>query len=76
MGSDAPRQDAVDLATHLGYAWLPLTASKLNHHARVPALRKPQATKLIMAHMSKEPYEVTAWPLVLMAVQVGTHRDF
>ena len=26
-----------------------------------------------MAHMSKEPYEVTAWPLVVMAVQVGTH---
>lgn len=28
-----------------------------------------------MAHMSKEPYEVTAWPLVVMAVQVGTHRE-
>ena len=31
-----------------------------------------QATKLIMAHMSKEPYEVTAWPLVVMAVQASS----
>jgi hypothetical protein len=30
-----------------------------------------QATKLIMAHMSKEPFEVVAWPLVALAVQVS-----
>jgi hypothetical protein len=30
-----------------------------------------QATKFIMAHMSKEPFSMTAWPLMLMAFQVG-----
>jgi hypothetical protein len=30
-----------------------------------------QATKLIMAHMSKEPFAVAAWPLAAMAAQVG-----
>ena len=28
-----------------------------------------QATRLIMAHMAKEPFEVAAWPLALMAAQ-------
>lgn len=32
-----------------------------------------QATKLIMAHMSKEPFEVAAWPLVAMAAQIANH---
>ncbi len=29
-----------------------------------------QATRLIMAHMCKEPFRVAVWPLVAMAVQV------
>ncbi|KAI3425927.1 hypothetical protein D9Q98_007899 [Chlorella vulgaris] len=34
-----------------------------------------QATKFIMAHMSKEPFSMTAWPLMLMAFQIATHRN-
>jgi hypothetical protein len=37
----------------------------------VPAMPAVQATKLIMAHMAKEPFEVTLWPLVALALQVG-----
>ena len=29
-----------------------------------------QATRLIMAHMCKEPFSVAAWPMVLIALQV------
>ena len=36
--------------------------------AAAPAV---QATKLIMAHMAKEPFEVTLWPLLALALQVG-----
>ena len=32
-----------------------------------------QATRLIMAHMSKEPFTVAAWPLVLMLGQVANY---
>lgn len=39
--------------------------------AMCPFAFPAQATKLIMAHMAKEPYEVTAWPLVLLAVQAS-----
>lgn len=30
-----------------------------------------QATRLIMAHMAKEPFEVAIWPLAAMALQLG-----
>ena len=30
-----------------------------------------QATKLIMAHMAKEPFEATVWPLAGIALQVS-----
>lgn len=32
-----------------------------------------QATRLIMAHMTKEPFSVAAWPLVLMSMQIGNY---
>ncbi|KAL4432539.1 hypothetical protein ABPG77_000476 [Micractinium sp. CCAP 211/92] len=32
-----------------------------------------QATRLIMAHMCKEPFRVAVWPLVAMAVQVANY---
>jgi ethanolaminephosphotransferase len=32
-----------------------------------------QATRLIMAHMAKEPFSVATWPLILIAVQVANH---
>ncbi|PRW57623.1 CDP-Ethanolamine:DAG ethanolamine phosphotransferase [Chlorella sorokiniana] len=58
----------------LGAAMLGVGAPQQLGQARVAnasfgILYALQATKLIMAHMSKEPYEVTAWPLVLLAVQ-------
>jgi ethanolaminephosphotransferase len=62
----------------LGAAMLGVAAPQQLGQARVAnatfgILYALQATKLIMAHMSKEPYEVTAWPLVLLAVQVANH---
>lgn len=30
-----------------------------------------QATRLIMAHMSKEPFQVAVWPIVLMLIQIA-----
>ena len=30
-----------------------------------------QATRLIMAHMSKEPFRVAVWPIVLMLIQIA-----
>lgn len=62
----------------LGAAMLGLATPQQPGQARVAnatfgILYALQATKLIMAHMSKEPYEVTAWPLVVMAVQVANH---
>jgi ethanolaminephosphotransferase len=32
-----------------------------------------QATRLIMAHMSKQPFSVAVWPLALMLAQVANH---
>jgi ethanolaminephosphotransferase len=32
-----------------------------------------QATRLIIAHMSKEPFSVAAWPLALIAAQIANH---
>lgn len=32
-----------------------------------------QTTRLIMAHMSKEPFSIAAWPIVLMLVQIINH---
>eukprot|EP00887_Chlorella_sp_A99_P008007 scaffold12.g8007.t1 len=33
-----------------------------------------QATRLIMCHMSKEPFEVAVWPLAAIAFQVANHH--
>ena len=32
-----------------------------------------QATRLIMAHMAKEPFSIAVWPLVLILLQVGNY---
>ena len=32
-----------------------------------------QATRLIMAHMTKEPFSVAAWPLAMMGLQIGNN---
>lgn len=32
-----------------------------------------QATRLIMAHMAKEPFYIAAWPLVLMGIEIANY---
>lgn len=37
----------------------------------MPTPLPKQATRLIMAHMSKEPFEVAGWALVAIALQIA-----
>jgi hypothetical protein len=43
------------------------TGRQTTHTLRSP--RPSQATRLVMAHMAKEPYSIAAWPMVALALQ-------
>lgn len=69
------------LGTHAMGAALMSLPTAVPGHARVlmatfGVTYALQATRLIMAHMAKEPFRVAAWPLALMAVQMANQRVF